>query len=275
MSLISLLAGLLLPALSAVRRQARTLVSMGNMREITAAVDTFAMDNGGIYPPSVATIGMEDSWNWQAPNMLTGYLKRTPQVHRSVSAYLRVYIKDADIMFCPNAPMRYPYLQEVWDAGDDWDHPDTETVPDPVFGTYCLYWNYVGYLGKNVDLFRGPTGPTRGPRGSSIVVSDYLGYDHWRDPLTYGSCERLRDATVTDGTYLSSAFWSKPGDGTAAERQDLGVTLRAGYVDGHVESYCPVDTRAMYAILNRETNEPYQPGTTGPGVIYIPRVGLR
>lgn len=272
--LISLLAGLLLPALAGVRRQARTLVSTSNMREITAAANTFASDNRGMYPPSVATIGMDDSWNWQPPNLLTGYLKRTPQVHRSVSAYLRAYIRDADIMFCPSAPMRYPYLQEVWDAADDWDHPDTEAVPDAVFGTYCLYWNYVGYLGKDVDLFRGPTGPIRGSRGSSIVVSDYLGYDQWRDPLAYGSCEQLRDAGVTDGTSLSSASWSRPGNDTAEERRDLGVTLRAGYVDGHVESYCPIDTRAMYVIKHRETSEPYEPGD-GLGVFYIPRVGLR
>ena len=40
----------------------------------------------------------------------------------------------------------YKHLQQSWDAGDDWDHPETSPRPDPVFGTYCFYWNYTGYL---------------------------------------------------------------------------------------------------------------------------------
>lgn len=271
---VSALMALLLPALGGVRRQARTLVGLRNLREITTAVNTFAPDNEGLYPPSVATIGTEDSWNWQAPNMLTGYLKRTPHMHRSVSAYLRSYIDDADVMSCPNAPTRYRYLQEAWDAGDAWDHPDTPAVPDAVFGTYCLYWNYVGYLGESKGLFRGPTGPAKGHRTSSIVVTDYFGYDHWRSRLAFGSCEPLENAVVTDGTPVSSAFWSRPGDGTQEELQAFSIRLHAAHVDGHVESYRPVETRAMHVIKRPETGEPYPPGV-GPGTFYIPRVGLR
>jgi len=274
LGIVSALMALLLPALGGVRRQARTLVGLRNLQEITTAVNTFAPDNKGVYPPSVATIGTEDSWNWQAPNMLTGYLKRTPRVHRSVSAYLRPYIDDADVMFCPNAPTRYRYLQEAWDAGDAWDHPDTPAVPDAVFGTYCLYWNYVGYLGEDKGLFRGPTGPVKGYRKSSIVVTDYLGYDHWRSRLAFGSCEPFKNAVVADGTPVSSAFWSKPGNGAFEELQKFTIKLHAGHVDGHVESYRPGETQAMNVILRPETNEPYEPGV-GPGTFYIPHVGLR
>ena len=272
--IVSMLMALLLPALGKARRQARSIVGMRRLREITASVDVFASDNDERYPPSVATIGMEDSWNWQAPNMLTGYLERAPGVRRSVSAYLRAYINDADVMFCPNAPLKYRHLEESWDAGDDWDHPETPAVPDALFGTYCLYWNYVGYLGADSRLFRGPSGPARGYREGTVVVSDYLGYDHWRSPLTYGSCEPFREAQVVDGTPISSAFWSKPGNGTAEELAGLEIRLRAGHVDGRVESYRPADTQAMHVIKQPETNEPYEPGV-GPGVFYIPRVGLR
>ena len=274
LGIVSVVTALLLPALGGVRRQARTLVSVHNMREIVAAADTFASDGDGKYPLSVAIIGTEDNWNWQAPNMLTGYLKRTPSAHRSVGAYLRPYIDDANVLFCPNAPIRYRYLQEVWDAGDDWNHPDTDAMPDPMFGTYCLYWNYVGYRGEGQSLFRGPAGPGRGRRESTVLISDYLGYDHWRSPQTFGSCEVFREATVVDGTTFSSAFWSSPGDGTLVELQTFDVKLHAGYADGHVESYAPAETQPMEVILHPETGEPYEPGT-GAGTFYLPRAGLR
>jgi len=273
-SIVSMLMALLVPALERVRHQARSVIGMQRLREITTVVNAFAADNDERYPPSIATIGMEDSWNWQAPNMLTGYLERAPGIQRSVSAYLRPYVRDADVMFCPNAPLRYRYLQEAWDTGDEWDHPETPAVPDALFGTYCLYWNYVGYLGRDGGLFRGPAGPARGCRESSILVSDYFGYDHWRSRLTFGSCEPFRDAEVVEGTSVSSAFWSTPGSGTSVELGQMSLRLRAGYVDGHVESYSPADARAMYVIMEPETNEPYQPGV-GPGTFYVPRVGLR
>ncbi len=274
LGIVSMLMGLLLPTLGKVRRQARSVVGMRRLREITTAVNGYAADNTEWYPPSVATIGIQDSWNWQAPNMLTGYLERAPGVSRSVSAYLRTYITDADILFCPNAPLKYRYLQEAWDAGENWDHPETPAVPDALFGTYCLYWNYTGYLGQDRPVFRGPSGPSRGYRESSLVVSDYFGYDHWRSPLTYGSCEPFDGAEIVEGTSISSAFWSTPGNGTLAELQRLEIRLHAGHVDGHVESYRPASTRAMHVIKKPETNEPYEPGV-GPGVFYLPRVGLR
>ena len=274
LAIISALMGMLLPALGKARRQARATIGMRRLREITAAVNTFAADNANRYPPSVATIGIDDRWNWQAPNMLTAYLQRAPGLSRSVSAYLRPYITDADVMFCPNGPYSYRYRQEAWDAGDNWDHPETLPVPDSMYGTYCLYWNYVGYLGEERGLFRGPTGPSRGYRKSSVVVSDYLGYDHWRNRLAYGSCEQFRHAGIVDVTSISASFWSAPGNETTEELRRLRLKLHAGHVDGHVESYTPADTRAMYVIIRPETGDPYPPGT-GPGTFYVPRVGLR
>lgn len=275
-AIISALMAVLIPALGHVRRQARTLISTQNIREITAAAGLFASDNSDRYPPSVATVGVAESWNWQEPTMLTGYLKRTPALHRSVSAYLRPYIENADTMFCPNAPFKYRYLQEAWDAGDDWDHPETPTVPDAVIGSYCFYWNYVGALREPNAIFRGPSGPARGHRESSILLTDYFGYDHWRSPAAYGSCEQIDNAEVADGTSISSAYWARAGTETADELGNFTIRLRAGYVDGHVESYSPADTRPMRVILHPETGEPYPPSTgVGPGVFYLPRVGLR
>lgn len=273
--IVSVLMAALIPTLGKVRRQARAIVGVGNLRQITAAVDFFASDNASRYPPSVATIGFGQDWNWQPPTMLTAYLKRAPSLQRSVSAYLHTYLDDASVMFCPNAPLDYKYRQEAWDAGEEWDNPDTPAHPDALFGTYCFYWNYTGYLGTREGLFRGPSGPARRGKEGRIVVSDSLSYDHWSSAGAYGSCERFAQAQVTEGTALSSAYWSQPGWGIPDELRQLKIKLHAGYTDGHVESYRPADTRPMRVIKDRETSEPYTSGVGGQGIFYLPRVGLR
>jgi prepilin-type N-terminal cleavage/methylation domain-containing protein len=275
LGVISLLMAILLPALGKVRLQARRAVGISNLRQITAAVDAFSCDNGERYPPSVAKIGFGDNWRWQDPTVLTAYTKRTPFSHRSVSAYLRDYLPDADVLFCPNAPAKYPYLQQAWDAGDDWDCPTIEPLPDVMLGVYCLYWNYVGYLGRGERHFRGPSGPARGYRESSIVVTEYLGYDHYRGRGSFGSCERFHDAEIAPGSPVSSDFWIRPGHGTERERAALDIKLHAGYVDGHVESYLPGDTVPMSVILDPQTGEAYSGGYSLSGFFYLPHVGLR
>jgi prepilin-type N-terminal cleavage/methylation domain-containing protein len=270
-SIISALAGVLLPALSKVRQQSRTLLGMTNQRQIVSAVSLFAADNDQQYPESVATIGAE-WWNWQEPMMLTGYRARSPRLHRSMSAYLRTYIEDAGTMYCPNAPRRYKYLQDAWNAGDDWDNPQTEPVEDPVSGTYCFYWNYTGYLEDRDYLFKGPRNPAGGRGQSKLLVSDYFGYDHFRNPNSYGSCERFTGASITEGTLISSAYWSYKDDVVSGAPE---IRLHAGYTDGHVESFSASGTLTMRVIKVPETSEPYPQGDgIGPGIFYLPRNAL-
>lgn len=270
-SVISVMAGILLPALSKARHQARKLLGANNQHQVVNAVSFFAADNDQKYPESVATIGAE-WWNWQEPMMLTGYRARSPRMHRSMSAYLRGYIEDAGTMYCPNAPRRYKYLQEAWNAGDDWDNPQTTPVKDPVSGTYCFYWNYTGYLEERNYLFKGPRNSAGGSWQSKLLVSDYFGYDHQRNPNSYGSCERFPRASITEGTLLSSAYWSDKG---CDVRSAPEIELRAGYTDGHVENFSASDTVAMRVIKVPETGEPYPHGDgVGPGVFYLPRQAL-
>ena len=273
--IVSTLIAILLPAVGKVRHQARRIMGISNLREIAAAANSLADDNDERYPPSVATIGLDDSWHWAEPTTLTAFKKRVPTMHRSVSAYLHDYIPDADVMFCPNAPVRHKDLQQVWDAGDDWDCPTITPVPDAMMGVYCLYWNYIGYLGQEEGLFRGPSGPARGYRQGSILVTEYLGYGHWRSPKAFGSCERFSRAEVAEGTQISSNYWSRPGSGTADELSSLDVKLHAGYIDGHVESYSPAETRPMRVILHRDTCEPYADElAVSPGIFYLPYTGV-
>jgi prepilin-type N-terminal cleavage/methylation domain-containing protein len=269
-AIISALMGILLPALGKARYQARTLIGTSNKRGIVNGVNLFASDNNERYPESVATRG-DDAWNWAEPMMLTIHLARSPRFHRSMSAYLRPYIADADMMYCPNAPRKYKYLQEAWDAGDEWDNPETPPIEDPLSGTYCFYWNYTGYLEDRDYLFRGPQSSASGWRRSKLLLSDYFGYNHFRSPDSYGSCEKFAGISITDGTQLSSAYWSRKGD---ADSDMPEVKLRAGYADGHIETFCSLDTLTMKVIKNRETGEIYSDDIDGPGCFFLPRNAL-
>ncbi|MHC4544984.1 MAG: type II secretion system protein [Planctomycetota bacterium] len=272
-SIMSMLMAILVPVLGKARRQAQTLLVMINQREIVTALNCYTVDNDGSYPESVATIGTGSHWNWQEPTMLTGDHKRSPQLYRSMSAYLGSYIKDASKVFCSNAPEKYEYLQEAWDAGEDWDNPDTAPVSDRLIGTYCFYFNYTGFMQEPWSIFRGPQSSSDGPQKSRLLISDYFGYDHWRNPGAYGSCEKFIESTLTPGTYVSSAFRSYPAARGKADLAMIKIKLYAGYTDRHVESYYPSETVPMEVSITPDGSEPY-PSGAGPGIFYLPEDAL-
>ncbi|MHC4617698.1 MAG: type II secretion system protein [Planctomycetota bacterium] len=270
---LSLLTGILLSVLVKAKQQANRLLGMSNQRQTTEAANLFAMDNDERYPESVAKSGLPADWGWEAPTLLTNYdLRGGLGPHRAVSGYLGRYIRDASIIFCPSAPYRYKYLQDAWDAGDVWDNPDTGGMADPVYGTYCFYWNYVGYLGPERKLFKGPWGPASRGRYSRLLVSDYLGYDSWRRRNAYLSCERFRRADIDHGWTYYSALWSvgNPTDSPRADR--LGIRLNAAYTDGHVETYTPSEAVPMWVST---TPDGTTPDTVGPGTFYLPPQAAR
>ena len=268
-SIISLMMGITLPVFSRVRRQARSILSMSNQRQITSTMNLYASDHNERYPESVATIGAGDTWRWTDSTKLTGIRRRSPQLHRAMSEYLRRYITDASIMYCPNVPHKYEYLQQAWDAGDNWDNPRNFFPADPVGGSYSFYWNYRGYLGGRRVVFRGPQGPASSRRYSKLLVSDYFGYDHWRNPDSYSSCEPFDGADITPETWLLSAFWSR----RSAPENSPEIKLRAGYTDGHVETYSASDVVPMKVSFNTAGTVPYPDGV-GPGVFFLPRNAL-
>ncbi len=273
-AVVSVLSAILVPSLVKVKRLARRIVNSANQKQITNVAVLFTLDNDNRYPESVATIGFGYNWNWQEPMMLTGYRARSPRLHRSMSEYLKPYIPNADIMYCTGSPTKYKYkyLQDAWDAGDEWDNPDTGPVGDPVSGTYCFYWNYTGYLPGRTRLFYGPRTGDGGHRQSKLLVSDYFGYDHHRSRNAFGSCEKFKGASITPGTLLSSPYWSRSRgfDDTLAS---VEIKLNAGYTDGHVESYSATDVESMKVIWKISTGEPYPEGI-GPGRFYLPQNAL-
>jgi len=271
-SIISLLMGILIPVLNKARSHARTIVGINNQKQIVTSVSLFAFENNGCYPQSVSFVEYSSNWNWYDPRTLTSWNTTPMHPHRAMSEYLRGYIEDASTMFCPKAPRKFKYLQEAWDAGDQWNNPDTTFDVLAVRGAYCFYWNYVGWLDKNT-LFRGPYGPSDGgPGQSKLVMTCYFGYDHRRTPDAYGSCERLKGADLVPETLIESAWWSRSASG-GLDLSKININLHAAYIDGHVESYTPSEAVPMKAIMDRATKEPY-PSGVGPGDFYIPRNGL-
>jgi len=268
-SILSLLMAIVIPALSGAQRQAKSVVSMSNQRQVTSAINFFASENHDRYPESVATIGFDNNWNWSDPTRLTGNRRRSPQLHRAMSEYLKDFISDASVMYCPSAPRKYAYLQKAWDAGNNWDNPETAFPADPVGGTYCYYWNYRGYLGEG-RIFRGPPGPASSGRYSKLIVSDYFGYNHWRSPDAFGSCEKFVGSDITPETYLLSSYWSR----RSALVNRPEITLRAGYTDGHVETYSTTEVVPMKVSLTSDGGTPY-PDDVGPGIFFLPRNAVR
>ena len=195
--------GILMPAAVTVRRRARNVLTMGNQHQIVIGLNSFASDHNGRYPESVATIGqLSGRWNWQGPNMLISYKKRSAGAHRAVSEYLGSHIKDSRVMFCPNGPRKYEWFEQAWKQGDEWDNPDTVAGQDLVIGTYCFYWNYVGYIDEG-KVFKGPRWMSAEKGRSGLLVSDYFGYGNWRNPKAYFSCEKLEGSSIVGETAVS------------------------------------------------------------------------
>jgi len=278
-AIIFLLLAIMMPLANRARRGAVASINMNNQRMIVIAVNSFAGDNGGRYPESAATIGAENTWNWQEPTMMAACEKRNPKLMRSMSGYLQSYISNPGILFCPSAPKEYKYLKEMWLAGDDWDNPETPWPQDSVIGNYCFYWNYAGSLEGRNKVFYGPAGQYSENGKSKLLVSDYFGFGHWRNKLiyedcrAYGSCERINSASVTPATSVSSAFWSRwAGDANLPYNMQK-IELHAAYIDGHVETYYSSDTIPIRVFQKADGTTPY-PADLGPGIFYLPEKAL-
>ena len=272
-SVISFLMGILLSALGAARRQVRGVLCANNQREIVHAVINYASDHDERYPPSMATVTDFDVWRWQHPTMISACQARPSWKYRAMSSYLGDYIRDARILSCPSIPRQYRYLQTAWQRGEEWNHPETSFVADSAYGSYCLYWNYVGFLGNDRPPFKGPRGSLGGRAYSKLLVSDYFGYDHHRSPKAYGSSERFRRAVVIPETETSPSYWARLDSDDTIGLDELVLRLHAGYTDGHVERFRPSEVVPMKVSKSSDGSVPYDSSGIGEnyGDIFIPQ----
>jgi hypothetical protein len=270
-SVMTLLVGVLLPALGQARRAARCLVGGCRQRQVILAVGLYAADHAGRYPESVATAAMlGHTWRWEEPRMLKACEPRAAGYHTSMASYLRSYLPKAEILSCPSNPRPYSYLEQAWRAGDQWDNPDTSFTDDSVSGSYCCYWNYVAYLTEQKRPFYGPQTDSDPRSCSRLLISDYFGFNHWRSPEAFGSCEHLPHAEVMAETHEAPAFWSRHPQGTP-DRPGVHLKLQAGFVDGHVEAYRPAETAILEVADALDGTTPALSGFgLGAGQFFIP-----
>jgi len=269
---LALLLGVLVPALGQARRAARSMVGAGRQREVVMAANLYAADHESWYPESVATAGMlGNTWRWQEPRMMKACRPRGEGYRSSMAAYLRAYLPDPVVLSCPSSPEHYLYLEDFWRAGDAWDNPDTAFLDDSVLGSFCFYWNYVGHLTEQERPFHGPQ-TDYGRRGCSrMLVSDYFGFNHWRSPDAFGSCEHLPRAEATSEPNEASTHWFYQPEGEP-DRAGVQVKLHAGFTDGHVEVYRPAETTILEVADTLDGSRPALSGFgLGAGQFYIPR----
>lgn len=270
-SVVALLVGVLLPALGQARRVARSLIGGCRQRQVVLAVSLYATDHQGCYPESVATAAMlGHTWRWEEPRMLKACEPRAAGYQCSMASYLGHYLPKAETLSCPSSPRPYPYLEDAWRAGEQWDNPDTSFTDDSVAGSFCCYWNYVGHLTEQKRPFYGPQTDADGPGRSRLLISDYFGFNHWRSPDAFGSCEHLPHAEVTPETHGAPGYWFRRPSGPP-DRTGVRVTLRAGFVDGHVEAYRPAETAVLEVADALDGTAPALSGFgLGAGQFYLP-----
>ena len=193
-----------------------------------------------------------------------------------MSAYLNNYIENPSLLECPSAPEQYPYMQEMWEEGDDWNNDDTppKERKDPMKGSFCFYWGYVGMIDlgtMNSKPFIGPAGPAAGgKRSSKLLACDYLGKGSGFDdpPNTFTSCEPFDKAIMFRASDNTTSYWTRPMGQPTVEPI---LKLKELYTDGSVTDFSSTDTREMKVISNRQTGQTYKPYTKdSPGVFYLP-----
>ena len=273
MGIISVLVSISVPALNTARQAARRVVSKSNLRQIASVVSLYECDNGK-YPPTVAYIECGSPRTWLEPTAMVNTEFTAP---RSISRYLRPYIENPSVMYCPSAPRDYSYMQDAWDAGDDWDNPDTDSIRDKLFGTYSFWWNYKGYLSEKRRIFEGPDKSDYYRGKSDLVASCFFGKTpgpcDQLDPCDYISCMRFKKAGRTPQYSVSSQLWNRM-DSRDIEREDIRIRLNAAYTDGHVEQFNAAKTTTLKVSMRPNGGYPYFPDYIR-GDVYLPEKAIR
>ena len=105
------------------------------------------------------------------------------------------------------------------------------------------------------------------------MVGIDFGFDHWQNPNSYASCEKLAKANIIPETRISSSYWSRSNRNADVNLSDLTIQFHAGYIDRHIETYSASETTAMKVSKTADGSVPYDSGI-GPGDIFMPRNSL-
>ncbi len=274
-TIIAMLLGILVPTFGVIKKKASVIHGIVNQRSMATSLNLFANDHDDRFPDSTATTGNTGNWNWTDPRLMISYQNSyNPRMsnggYRSMSAYLSSYIDNPEILHCTNSPSKYKYIQESWQAADQWDNPDRIDPLDPMTGSYCFWWNYKGVLPDYKKVFMGPRRSSGGNGQSRILISDYFGSDTWRNQGEYGSCESFGGASIAGRNSLFTDFYT----GGNISLDPPEIKLNAAYTDGHVESYTSSDVVTL-EVCRRKNGKliPFH-SAIGKGKFYLPRSSM-
>lgn len=221
-AIISILAAILLPALTKARYNVQLTACAGNVRQIALAGLLYAGDNTDDLPPSIAWNG---SWSWPTvlnyqPGTATG-----ARGGRRLYTFMGDYLPDVRIYTCPlNAPQP-ANLQTQYEAapnsGSSW-----------LWQSYAIWWGFDGL----VSTFRGPN--QLGDDSTSGVIAGDLFMFRTTNARWWGPHSKPGLATTSSNTVSANTnTWMYPHTGRPND-----VRLNVGYTDGRVQTIYSGDT---------------------------------
>jgi hypothetical protein len=214
---LTLLGGLLLPALANTQMQGRAALCSGNLSRLQRAWTQYSMDNSGFLPRSAGgTVNWVSGWmqlNVPSPESTNATLLLDPR-----SAQLGPYTADARLYRCPADPSTVPLGPVV----------DGVRTPIPRARSYAI---------------------NSAMAGDSIWVSPpYITFTRIHDVVNPAPSEALvfldeHPGSINDGHFAISL----PNPGTVVDvpgsHHDRAGTV--SFVDGHTELHPWQDTRTM------------------------------
>ena len=129
-AIIALLMGILMPALSKVRRQARLIRCKSNLRQYALAGKLYLGDNDGTFPYSFTWLykqgGVNHNWHDASNNL---------DVHPELAGCMWPYLKGLGIHLCPD----FDVIARSNGCGGSW--PNTSTCSIPLEPQYSYTMN--------------------------------------------------------------------------------------------------------------------------------------
>ena len=206
--IIAILIGVLLPALSAARRQSNQTKCLAAQKEIGHAIMMYSMDNKGFWPISAIRMPDADSSKWRAwTDILAPYVAKNRNFDlRGDIASIR---RNSPLWGCPE-----------WAKSFDYDAKAGKTSSD---------MNYTGYGMNYLPYTYWQSGALK---EQSIITLSVPGKNHKFQVWQKDAANRLivTDATVefikTPGTFKRSTITFAPYDALAWNPTDFYVEAR-------------------------------------------------
>lgn len=216
-SIIAILIGLLLPALSAARDSARDVQCLSNQRQLLITAANYHSSNNDYY-----------FHFWEH------YMGRPNTNTWPGQLYLAGYITTAEIFSCPSA---------------DADHPDWSAPSDnPDYHSYWA-WSQYGYNHRHIGSSQFYDGAWNTPPARTSEIHDPS------QTLVFADSARPETDQPARGNYIINDSYLPSSNAVAYPRHN-GPGISVGWVDGHASVVATRDPEDAYAYGLGQQDEP-------------------